>query len=82
MLFLVDDGNAMCWPTGYAEWGGDKGLRERPILPIELRLAMAIRSLLDDTADAREPVLHSNLQHMAISARQHSALQRIDWPPG
>lgn len=40
VLFVVDDWNALYWPTKYFEWLS--ATKQRNVLPLEIRLAVAV----------------------------------------
>jgi len=66
VLFAVDDWNALYWVTGYHEWSG---MRKTNILPSQLRLANAVKSLLDGPCPAGGVAVAATTQGASISNR-------------
>eukprot|EP00208_Stichococcus_sp_RCC1054_P007658 CAMPEP_0206139160 /NCGR_PEP_ID=MMETSP1473-20131121/4879_1 /ASSEMBLY_ACC=CAM_ASM_001109 /TAXON_ID=1461547 /ORGANISM="Stichococcus sp, Strain RCC1054" /LENGTH=486 /DNA_ID=CAMNT_0053532819 /DNA_START=163 /DNA_END=1620 /DNA_ORIENTATION=- len=78
-LFVVDDWNALYWPTMYFE--SPTRTNQRNVLPIELRLAVAVRNLMEGEAAANGATLVAMTRDKGISSRlviprpQHSTLK-------
>lgn len=67
VLFVVDEWNALYWPTGYFEWQSVH--KKYNVLPIELRLCMAVRSLIEGPPPANGSVLVATTRSKGISSK-------------
>ncbi len=62
---MVDDWNALYWPTKYFEWLS--ATKQRNVLPLEIRLAVAVSAPPPPPPPHTQPPILVSLRHLTSS---------------